>query len=404
MKARRRVQRLLARSVVVSREPGLHALLASAHVHRPRTAADGTVLDVQLLPRPKRVQVQHGSLSTIGALRRGVGDERFVHGPKCGHGLSWNTLQAMERSYELTTEDLVEVQAQFLAARRERLVTGIWPLAGSMLLVAVIGWPLAAMLLKQPVLGVPTTRAAVTYLLLLGLAVAIVHPLRKRLPASTRTRRWSAERLGRAMARRSVLGPIHLVVDGAGLTRTNAVGDLRVSAGEVRGVLESGWGLTLQLRGARVIPVPARAHPSPEAAKQFRDAVDALRPPVASPAPRAVRPGLVAVLAYAALVLATQQALAWYHDPRPSNPADHLILYGTTWCPVCARLRTCLRKDGVPFEDRDVDHSPSARAQWEELGGRGVPLLLVGRQVLYGLNPEALQGALAQAGYHVDCR
>jgi hypothetical protein len=57
----------------------------------------------------------------------------------------------------------------------------------------------------------------------------------------------------------------------------------------------------------------------------------------------------------------------------------------------------------VPFEERDVDASRQAEAEWSQLGGGGVPVTIVGQRVVYGLNGAELGSALAAAGYQVDC-
>jgi glutaredoxin len=94
---------------------------------------------------------------------------------------------------------------------------------------------------------------------------------------------------------------------------------------------------------------------------------------------------------------------AWYYDPRRGNAPDHVIIYTTRWCPVCERLRQCLRRHRVPFEERDVEASARAEAEWSALDGVGVPVTLVGQQMARGMRQEQLQVALDAAGFHVDC-
>jgi glutaredoxin len=115
------------------------------------------------------------------------------------------------------------------------------------------------------------------------------------------------------------------------------------------------------------------------------------------------RRALWALLAVSAAALIADRGSAWYFDPRRANAPGHVIVYTTRWCPVCERLRLCLRKHGVPFEERDVESSLRARAEWSALDGHGVPLTLVGSQIAYGLRQGELQLALSTAGYRVDC-
>jgi glutaredoxin len=103
------------------------------------------------------------------------------------------------------------------------------------------------------------------------------------------------------------------------------------------------------------------------------------------------------------IALALARGPAWYYDPRRSNGPTQVIVYTTSWCPVCERLRGCLRGHGVPYEERDVERSFRADREYSALGGFGVPLTLAGQQIAHGMRRQELQSALATAGYRVDC-
>ena len=118
---------------------------------------------------------------------------------------------------------------------------------------------------------------------------------------------------------------------------------------------------------------------------------------------RRARRLLWAALVAALLALALDRGPRWYFDPRRGNGPAQVIVYSTAWCPVCERLRVCLRKSAVPFEERDVERSFRADQEWSALDGFGVPLTLAGQQVAHGLRQQELQTALAAAGYRVDC-
>ena len=118
---------------------------------------------------------------------------------------------------------------------------------------------------------------------------------------------------------------------------------------------------------------------------------------------RRARRLLWAALGVALLALALDRGPPWYFDPRRGNGPTQVIVYSTTWCPVCERLRVCLRKSAVPFEERDVERSFRADQEWSALDGFGVPLTLVGQQVAHGMRQQELQSALATAGYRADC-
>ncbi len=127
---------------------------------------------------------------------------------------------------------------------------------------------------------------------------------------------------------------------------------------------------------------------------------------VAGPSPRIgfiVRGVIIGSLAVALAVLLVERAQDRYFDPRPGNPANHVLVYTTSWCPVCARLRWCLRRHGVPFEERDVESSWRWDREYSAAGGGGVPLTLVGSEVALGLRQQELEPLLMRAGFRVDC-
>lgn len=74
-------------------------------------------------------------------------------------------------------------------------------------------------------------------------------------------------------------------------------------------------------------------------------------------------------------------------------------LYTASWCGYCKRAKAHLRARGVPFEEFDVERSVAVRQEYDRLGGRGVPIILVGQQRMDGFDATTLDAMLARAGY-----
>jgi glutaredoxin len=318
-------------------------------------------------------------------------------------------------SYELTEDDLREVQAQLLVVRREALLSNPRWFLLAMAVVGLLGWPVWVFLTRDDALLSRTPPRLVVFLLALAVVGAIAFTLRtrvapRRMPGLDV---WLARRMARQAARRSVLGPITVTLSEEGLARRNSEAELQVAWSEVEELLWSSSVLTTRLVGQqRVILVPRRAFPDEASATAFRERLELLSgkrcvnvetltapPPDTRGTSRRARPLLLAALGLALLLLVLERGLPWYYDPRPGNPPHHVIVYSTGWCPMCEHLRQCLRRHHVPFEERDVEGSPRAEAEWWALEGTGVPVTLVGQRVVYGLDLEALQEALAAAGY-----
>jgi glutaredoxin len=104
-----------------------------------------------------------------------------------------------------------------------------------------------------------------------------------------------------------------------------------------------------------------------------------------------------------ALIFALDRWVVWRLDPRASNPPGHVVLFSAKWCGLCTQIRQCLLRSAVPFEERDVEDSLEASAQWWALRVRGVPATLIGPELVYGFQTERLKTVLAAAGHPVGC-
>lgn len=82
--------------------------------------------------------------------------------------------------------------------------------------------------------------------------------------------------------------------------------------------------------------------------------------------------------------------------PKPqAAPRAQVTLYSTSWCGYCAQARALFRSEGVAFVEHDVERSAEARAQHRALGGRGVPLIVIGNQTFKGYSERKIRAALA---------
>lgn len=105
------------------------------------------------------------------------------------------------------------------------------------------------------------------------------------------------------------------------------------------------------------------------------------------------------LLASAATGLAAAQAT----PPATASPLQSqaaqvpVVMYATEWCPYCARARAYFKRTNTAYVEHDIEKSAEARAEFKRLGGRGVPLILVGGEKLRGFNELAFESAYARA-------
>ncbi len=79
-------------------------------------------------------------------------------------------------------------------------------------------------------------------------------------------------------------------------------------------------------------------------------------------------------------------------------PKAKVVLYSAGWCGICKRARAYLRSHGIPFDEHDVETSAKGREDFVGLGGRGVPIILVGRRRMNGFSPDRFDQLYAQTG------
>jgi len=88
----------------------------------------------------------------------------------------------------------------------------------------------------------------------------------------------------------------------------------------------------------------------------------------------------------------------WAAVIRSKSPAtgmpQGLTMFSTAWCGVCKTARSYFIAKGIRFTEIDIEKSPEGRRQYESLGVRGVPAIVLGSKVMMGFGPDAFQAML----------
>jgi len=105
------------------------------------------------------------------------------------------------------------------------------------------------------------------------------------------------------------------------------------------------------------------------------------------------------------LVLLAFGAAFWFGSPllqQRSSPIatasasqPEVRLYATEWCGYCKMTREFFAANGIRYTEYDIEKSSEALKEHRKLGGNGVPLIVVGDDVIKGWNEGALRQLLA---------
>ena len=69
-------------------------------------------------------------------------------------------------------------------------------------------------------------------------------------------------------------------------------------------------------------------------------------------------------------------------------------VFVTSWCPYCRRLEGFLKKNHIDYTRYDVEQDVKGAEEFDRLGGEGVPLTRVGKEIIHGYDPERIIAAL----------
>ncbi len=67
-----------------------------------------------------------------------------------------------------------------------------------------------------------------------------------------------------------------------------------------------------------------------------------------------------------------------------SAAKSKIVLFSTAWCSYCSKVRRLFEKNDIVYIEYDIEKSQEARSMYEKLGGRGVPVIQINEDVIYG--------------------
>ena len=76
-----------------------------------------------------------------------------------------------------------------------------------------------------------------------------------------------------------------------------------------------------------------------------------------------------------------------------------IVMYTTEWCTYCKQARAFFQHERIRYAELDVEKSAAARAEYQRIGGRGVPVIVVGTQQMTGFSEPQMRQMLKAAGY-----
>ena len=68
---------------------------------------------------------------------------------------------------------------------------------------------------------------------------------------------------------------------------------------------------------------------------------------------------------------------------------DKVVLYSASWCEYCRKTRKLFENNYIDYIEIDIETSNEGKREFDELEGKGIPLVLIKGRVVDGYAPKA---------------
>lgn len=82
----------------------------------------------------------------------------------------------------------------------------------------------------------------------------------------------------------------------------------------------------------------------------------------------------------------TQQVIS----PKP-HFSGTVEIFITDWCGYCKQAMSYMKSNNITYVAFNIEKDPTAKQRYKELGGRGVPLLVIGSNTMSGFSPNTFE-------------
>jgi mycoredoxin len=74
---------------------------------------------------------------------------------------------------------------------------------------------------------------------------------------------------------------------------------------------------------------------------------------------------------------------------------NEVVLYATDWCGYCRKTREFFKENNIAYTEYDIEKSAEAKSNYDQLNGRGIPVVVINGKVIDGYNPGLMKKLLS---------
>jgi glutaredoxin len=68
------------------------------------------------------------------------------------------------------------------------------------------------------------------------------------------------------------------------------------------------------------------------------------------------------------------------------SESNRVTMHATSWCGYCSKARSYFKAQGISYIEYDIEKDERAKRMYDLLGGKGVPVILVGKKRMNGFS------------------
>ena len=84
--------------------------------------------------------------------------------------------------------------------------------------------------------------------------------------------------------------------------------------------------------------------------------------------------------------------------PLKIKDAPDVLMLGAAWCPACKAATRFFVKNNINYCEYDMEKNAIGAKLFQEVNGKGVPILFIGEHRIQGFNAATVTRALQDAG------
>jgi len=79
------------------------------------------------------------------------------------------------------------------------------------------------------------------------------------------------------------------------------------------------------------------------------------------------------------------------YQPSSIDIGKKVVIYTTSWCGYCKKAKKYFTDKRIRYTEKNIEKSKIAKMEFKKLGGKGVPMILVGKKKTSGFSQAGFE-------------